>query len=166
MTSRATPAVDVGKSVSRVGGKAQLPAYRAVAGALRLAYAQFEELETFARFGTRLDPATRATIERGRRVREVLKQTQFAPLSVPEQIATLVAVNGGLFDRLPLAKIAEAEAIVRQAATAGLPQLCEQLLAGQKLTDVGQRAILDSAQAALDAAYPSEEATEEKAGST
>ena len=59
------PAIDIGKSVSRVGGKAQLPAFRAVAGDLRLAYAQFEELETFARFGTRLDDETRRSLERG-----------------------------------------------------------------------------------------------------
>ena len=63
------PAVDVGKSVSRVGGKAQRAVYRAVAGDLKLAYAQFEELETFARFGARLDDATRKSIEHGRRIR-------------------------------------------------------------------------------------------------
>jgi F-type H+/Na+-transporting ATPase subunit alpha len=62
------------RSVSRVGGKAQLPAYRAVAGDLRLSYSQFEDLEAFSRFGTRLDDRTRQTLERGRRVREVLKQ--------------------------------------------------------------------------------------------
>lgn len=90
------PAVDVGKSVSRVGGKTQLPAYREVAGDLRLSYAQFEELEAFARFGTRLDEATRQTLERGRRVREVLKQHQYQPMPVAEQIAVLLAVTSGL----------------------------------------------------------------------
>ena len=83
------PAVDVGRSVSRVGGKTQLPAYRAVAGDLRLAYSQFEELEAFARFGTQLDEDTRRTLRRGRRVRETLKQPQYAPLPVAEQIAAL-----------------------------------------------------------------------------
>ena len=73
------PAVDVGKSVSRVGGKAQRAAYRAVAGDLKLAYAQFEELETFARFGARLDEDTRKIIEHGRRIRACLKQPEFAP---------------------------------------------------------------------------------------
>ena len=72
------PAVDVGKSVSRVGGKAQRAAYRAVAGDLKLAYAQFEELETFARFGARLDEDTRKIIEHGRRIRACLKQPEFA----------------------------------------------------------------------------------------
>lgn len=103
------PAVDVGKSVSRVGGKAQLPAYRKVAGDLRLSYSQFQELETFARFGTRLDPKTRRTIEHGRRVREVLKQEQFAPLSAAEQIAVLFAVTEGVFDAIPLSQIAQAQ---------------------------------------------------------
>src|SRR5659263_314012 len=71
------PAVDVGRSVSRVGGKAQRPAYKAVAGDLRLSYSQFEELETFSRFGTNLEEETRQALERGRRVRETLKQAQF-----------------------------------------------------------------------------------------
>ena len=89
------PAVDIGKSVSRVGGKAQLPAYRAVAGELRLAYAQFEELEAFARFGTRLDDATRRAIDRGQRLREVLKQPPNQPLPAAEQIAVLAGRDPG-----------------------------------------------------------------------
>lgn len=103
------PAIDVGKSVSRVGGKAQLPGYRRVAGELRLSYSQFLELESFARFGTRLDEATRHALSHGRRVREVLKQNQYAPLSAAGQIAVLRAVTQGLFDGVPLAKVAEAE---------------------------------------------------------
>ena len=89
------PAVDVGKSVSRVGGKAQRAAYRAVAGDLKLAYAQFEELETFARFGARLDDDTRKIIEHGRRIRACLKQPEFAPVSVPAQIADPAGVDRG-----------------------------------------------------------------------
>lgn len=103
------PAVDVGKSVSRVGGKAQLPSYRRVAGDLRLSYSQFQELESFARFGTRLDEATRTALAHGRRVREVLKQNQYSPLTAGGQIAVLRAVTRGFFDRVPLAKMAEAE---------------------------------------------------------
>ena len=83
------PAVDVGKSVSRVGGKTQLPAYRSVAGDLRLSYSQFEELESFSRFGTRLDESTKRVLERGWRVREILKQGQYKPLRASEQIASL-----------------------------------------------------------------------------
>ena len=110
------PAVDVGKSVSRVGGKAQRPTYRAVAGDLKLAYAQFEELETFARFGARLDENTRNIIEHGRRIRACLKQPNFAPVSVPEQIAMLLALTAELFDAVPLERMAEAEQAVREAA--------------------------------------------------
>ncbi|HVY66827.1 MAG TPA: alternate F1F0 ATPase, F1 subunit alpha [Gammaproteobacteria bacterium] len=95
------PAVDVGKSVSRVGGKAQRPAYRAMAGDLRLSYAQFEELEAFARFATRLDDATRATIERGRRVREALKQGENEPLPVADQLLVLQLTTAGVFDAIP-----------------------------------------------------------------
>jgi len=103
------PAIEVGKSVSRVGGKAQLTAYRKVAGDLRLSYSQFQELETFSRFGTRLDDATRKTLEHGRRVREVLKQEQFVPMTASEQIAVLLAVNMGMLDAIPVEQIATME---------------------------------------------------------
>ena len=104
------PAIDVGKSVSRVGGKAQLPAYRAVTGDLRLFYSQFEELEVFSRFGSRIDERTRQTLARGRAVREALKQPQFDPLSATEQIAVLLAATEGLFDNVPPEQIGEASA--------------------------------------------------------
>jgi len=110
------PAVDVGKSVSRVGGKAQLDAYRAVAGDLKLAYAQFEELETFARFGTRLDENTRKIIEHGHRIRTCLKQPEFEPVSVTEQIAILRALTGKLFDNVPLERMRDAELALSAAA--------------------------------------------------
>ncbi len=108
------PAVDVGRSVSRVGGKTQLPAYRAVAGDLRLSYSQFEELETFARFGTRLDEETRKILARGRRVREVLKQPEYDPLPVPDQIAVLLAVTSGAFDDISIDEIAWAKNRIRK----------------------------------------------------
>ena len=91
------PAVDVGKSVSRVGGKAQRAAYRAVAGDLKLAYAQFTELESFAKFGTRLDDHTRKIIDHGQRIRAILIQPELEPASVPEQIVIL----GGADRRCP-----------------------------------------------------------------
>jgi F-type H+-transporting ATPase subunit alpha len=143
------PAVDVGKSVSRVGGKAQLPAYRAVAGQLRLAYAQFEELESFARFGTRLDDATRRTLERGRRVREVLKQDQYRPLPAPDQIAVLLAVTEGLFDDLTLDRMAEAEAAIRAVMADRLAPLGRRLAAGEALADNDRAAMLDALRARL-----------------
>lgn len=110
------PAIDVGRSVSRVGGKAQRAAYRAVAGDLKLAYAQFEELETFARFGARLDDDTRTIIEHGRRIRACLKQPEFAPVSVPAQIALLLALSEKLFDPVPIDQMTKAEQALHKAA--------------------------------------------------
>ena len=111
------PAVDVGKSVSRVGGAAQRAAYRAVAGNLKLAYSQFEELETFAKFGTRLDEATRKTIDHGQRIRACLKQPESQPVSMVEQITVLLALTAGLFDPVPLEKMNDAEQALQKAAT-------------------------------------------------
>ena len=119
------PAVDVGKSVSRVGGKAQLPAYRQVAGALRLSYTQFQELESFARFGTRLDDRTRRTLEHGRRVRAVLRQNERLTMPAGEQIAALFAVSRGLLDEVPERRMEEAERAVIEAATTGIAGLEE-----------------------------------------
>src|SRR5208282_5235435 len=110
------PAVDVGKSVSRVGGKAQRAAYRAVAGDLKLAYAQFTELESFAKFGTRLDEHTRKIIEHGQRIRAILIQPELEPASVLEQIVVLVALTGGLLDGVPVGKVRDAVRALRKAA--------------------------------------------------
>jgi F-type H+-transporting ATPase subunit alpha len=136
------PAVDVGKSVSRVGGKTQLPAYRAVSGELRLSYSQFAELEGFARFGTRLDPETRRALERGRRVREVLKQDLGRPLTVSEQVAVLLAVTAGAFDALPVEKVSAAEDALCAAVRDQLPELCQRIEAGEKLGEDDREAIL------------------------
>jgi F-type H+-transporting ATPase subunit alpha len=144
------PAVDVGKSVSRVGGKTQLPAYRAVAGDLRLSYAQFEELESFSRFGTRLDEATRQTIERGRRVREVLKQSQYEPMSAAEQVAVLVAVVEGCFDVLLPDEVDTAAQAVRQAVVEHLPRICAQIETGHALDEADRQAILQVAREAAE----------------
>jgi F-type H+-transporting ATPase subunit alpha len=143
------PAVDVGRSVSRVGGKTQLSAYRAVAGDLRLSYSQFEELEAFARFGTQLDEETRKTLKRGRRVREILKQPQYQPMSVAEQVAALVAVNEGVFDPLETEEIGEAESKVRQAVSNELPELCEKIEKGEKISQEDIASIKDTAKKAL-----------------
>jgi F-type H+-transporting ATPase subunit alpha len=143
------PAVDVGKSVSRVGGKAQLAAYRAVAGSLKLAYAQFEELETFARFGARLDEHTRKIITHGQRIRACLKQPEFAPVSVPEQITVLLALLAGLLDSVPLDKIPDAERALREA-TAEIPvEVHRRFFSADKLTDEDRGAVLKVAGNAL-----------------
>jgi F-type H+-transporting ATPase subunit alpha len=140
------PAVDVGRSVSRVGGKTQLPAYRAVAGDLRLTYSQFEEVEKFARFSSQLDEDTRQTLQRGRRIRETLKQPQYQPLSVPEQMVSLVAVTSGVFDDIPPEKIAPAERSVQRAMTEQLPELCERIVSQEKLSEDDVRQIREMAE--------------------
>jgi len=103
------PAVDVGRSVSRVGGKAQRKDYRKVAGSLKLAYAQFEELENFARFGTRLDESTQVQLEHGKRIRACLKQSEHKPVPINAQIALLKALGEGKFDQVPLTEMYDAE---------------------------------------------------------
>jgi F-type H+-transporting ATPase subunit alpha len=143
------PAVDVGRSVSRVGGQAQLGAYRAVAGDLKLAYAQFEELETFARFGARLDENTRKIIEHGRRIRACLKQPEFAPVSVAAQITVLLALISGLFDDVPLERMTAAEQAVQEGA-ANLPDAVrERFGTAAKLSDEDRATIVAIARKAL-----------------
>ena len=144
------PAVDVGKSVSRVGGKTQLPTYRAVAGDLRLSYSQFEELERFSRFGTRLDEETRNTLEHGRRVREILKQPQYKPMSAPEQIAVLLAVTEGVFDHLPPDKIAGFEQGICKAVSEELPELCTRIQSGDKLSEEERNALMRAARKVIE----------------
>jgi F-type H+-transporting ATPase subunit alpha len=143
------PAVDVAKSVSRVGGKAQLAAYHDITGNLKLAYSQFEELETFSRFGTKLDENTRRVIDHGQRIRACLKQSEFERVAVLEQITTLLALIERLFAEVPLARMREAELAVR-LATAGIPpDLRQRFISGEKLSTVDRAAILQIAQTAL-----------------
>ncbi len=144
------PSIDVGKSVSRVGGKAQLPAYRAVAGDLRLSYAQFEELESFARFDTRLDEKTRQTLDRGARIREVFKQPQQQPLAVPEQIAVLLAVTQGVVDSLPVDRIAEAGDRIGRAVRDQRPELRQRILDGDSLGEEDKNSLLDLARSVVE----------------
>jgi len=143
------PAIDIGRSVSRVGGKAQRPAFRVVAGDLRLSYSQFEELETFARFGTRLDEDTRRSLERGRRVREVLKQGEHDLLSTAEQIVVLYAVLQGLFDAVPLESMAKVEAEMRGLVRTELGALGETIESGEPLGDEQREAMLAAARRAM-----------------
>jgi F-type H+-transporting ATPase subunit alpha len=142
------PAIDVTKSVSRVGGQAQLAAYRAVTGALKLSYAQFEELETFARFGTRLDDQTRRILEHGERIRACLKQPQFHSVTVQEQIVVLLALGAGLFDQVPLEQMADAEQAVRSGASQLSAEIFRALTAPDELKDADRDGILANARAA------------------
>ena len=139
------PAVDVGRSVSRVGGNAQLPAYRAVAGDLRLAYSQFQELESFARFSTRLDDATQQLLVRGRRIRAVLSQPQYHLLTITQQIALLLAASQGLLDTLPLDQIPQFESTLANAVETQLPDVCQRIEFGEKLSEGDRKALLDLA---------------------
>jgi len=143
------PAVDVGKSVSRVGGKAQRAAYRAVAGDLKLGYAQFEELESFARFGARLDDDSRTIIDHGRRIRTCLKQAEFAPVSVPAQIAVLLALNEGHFDAVPMEDMTAAERAVIQAAAQLPADVRRRLDTAGRMSDEDRAAIVEVARKAL-----------------
>jgi F-type H+/Na+-transporting ATPase subunit alpha len=143
------PAVDVGKSVSRVGGKAQLAAYRAVSASLKLDYAQFEELESFARFGARLDENTRNSIEHGRHIRACLKQPEFSPLPVSEQIAVLLALSAHLFDAVPLDRMTEAELALREAAASIPSAVLQRFAIASTLQDDDRDAVLQIARRAL-----------------
>lgn len=143
------PPVDVGKSVSRVGGESQLQAYREVTGDLRLYYSQFEELEAFARFGTKLDPETRKTLERGRHIREALKQPLHQPIPAPEQVAILMAATVGVLDDVPLDEIASAKEKIRKAFLGGQPVLYKKIQSGEKLSPEDRDALLGMARDAL-----------------
>ncbi|MCC6164035.1 MAG: alternate F1F0 ATPase, F1 subunit alpha [Acidobacteria bacterium] len=147
------PAVHAGLSVSRVGGKTQLPAYRAIAADLRLTYSQFEELEGFARFGTRLDEDTRRTLARGRRIREVLKQPPHATLAAPAQIVTLLAVTAGLFDPIALDRVAEAEQVVRDTVQGSLPEIWRAIERGDRMTDQQRDTVIATVRARLDSTF-------------
>jgi F-type H+-transporting ATPase subunit alpha len=103
------PAINVGISVSRVGGKAQVKAMKKVAGTLKLAQAEYRELEAFSKFGSDLDAATKAVLDRGARNVEILKQGQFSPVPVEEQIAILFCGTKGLMVDIPLEKIKDFE---------------------------------------------------------
>ena len=103
------PAIDVGISVSRVGGNAQIKAMKSVAGTLRLDLAQYRELEAFAKFGSDLDKNTQAQLTRGERMVEILKQGQYVPMKVENQVVVIFAVSKGYLDEVPVAKVSEYE---------------------------------------------------------
>ena len=122
------PAVNVGLSVSRVGGAAQTRAIRRVAGRLRLDLAQYRELATFAQFGTAdLDPATRAQLARGQLSTEVLKQSQYRPLSLEEEVIILFAVNSGLMEDIPLERCGAFEDGLLRYVTSTHPEVVQRI---------------------------------------
>lgn len=143
------PAVDLGLSVSRVGGKAQNKAIRAISGNLRVTLSQFEELEEFARFGTRLDDSTKSRIVRGNAVRRALRQAERDPMPLLDQMAVLVAAMEGLFDKYDDAESVHAMQKVRFAAHRYLDDVEQSIQANRALTDEQKASLLQVATDAL-----------------
>jgi F-type H+-transporting ATPase subunit alpha len=142
------PAVDVGLSVSRVGGKAQHPALRRVSGRIRLDYSQFLELEMFTRFGGIADTHVKAQMTRGERIRALLRQPRFATLRTVDEVALLAALAGGILDELPAAAIPALRARLPSHLDMLLPEAAK-VLAGDGAFDDALRARLDEAVRAL-----------------
>ncbi|MCL3882934.1 F0F1 ATP synthase subunit alpha [Marivita sp. GX14005] len=143
------PAVDLGVSASRVGGKAQARAFREVAGNLRVTLSQFEELEDFARFGTRLDEATRQRLARGAAVRSALRQPERDPIPAGEQLGVLLAAMEGVFDGMDEARAAAAMQAVRSALGQEDHGLAERIAAGEALEADLREQVIASARAAV-----------------
>lgn len=143
------PAVDLGLSVSRVGGKAQGRALREVAGNLRVTLSQFEELEEFSRFGTRLDDTTRERLARGAAVRRALHQDERDPMPAVEQLAVLVAALDGLFDNIPEHQVADIMGRVRLAAQGKLQSIDKRITDNEALSEQDHELILQVAYSAL-----------------
>jgi F-type H+-transporting ATPase subunit alpha len=139
------PAVNVGLSVSRVGGSAQVRAMRQVAGRLRLDMAQFREVAAFAQFGSDLDKATQAQLGRGQRLQEVLKQPQYQPLSLEHQVVALFAATQGFADRVPVTEIKEYQAAALREMDTSHPELLSDIATRMEITretDAGLRKAL------------------------
>jgi F-type H+-transporting ATPase subunit alpha len=128
------PAINAGISVSRVGGSAQIKAMKSVAGRLRLDLAQFRELEAFSAFASDLDAATRRQLDRGARTVEILKQGQYQPMRVEQQIMIIFAVTNGFVDDVPVAKVREWERGFHEFMTTSYPQVGEGLRTGKTMT--------------------------------
>jgi len=143
------PAIDVGKSVSRVGGKTQLPVLRRVSESLRLGYAQFLELEVFTRFGGAIDQRTQKVIDRGRRVRAALLQPQFQPLSTAHQVALLQSIEDGLLDGAEVAMVGRFRDAVLKLLTGELAMLALRIEQGAVLTDEEQKQLRTAMQAVV-----------------
>jgi F-type H+/Na+-transporting ATPase subunit alpha len=133
--SNVRPAVNVGISVSRVGGNAQIKAMKQVAGRLRLDLAQYRELEAFAQFGSDLDQATQRQLARGGRIVEVLKQPQYAPMTVVQQVMIIYAVTNGFLDDVALEKIRDWETGFHTFIAAQHPEIADEIRAKKALSD-------------------------------
>ncbi|HRH23904.1 MAG TPA: F0F1 ATP synthase subunit alpha, partial [Candidatus Magasanikbacteria bacterium] len=130
------PALNVGLSVSRVGGSAQIKPMKKVAGSLKLGLAQFRELEAFAQFASDLDPETKKSIERGRRMTELLKQPQYAPQPVEEQVASIYAMSQGLYDVVEVVAVKDTEEKFLEFMKKSKSALLEKIKKGEWNEDV------------------------------
>jgi F-type H+-transporting ATPase subunit alpha len=128
------PAINVGISVSRVGGNAQVKAMRYVAGSLRLDLAAYRELEAFSQLGTELDKATQSQLDRGARLVELLKQPQFKPMAIEQQVIVIYAGTKGYLDDVPLARVQEFQTALLQYIDASAADLRQQLVQKPELT--------------------------------
>jgi len=132
------PAINVGISVSRVGSAAQIKAMKQVAGKLKLELAQFAELEAFSQFASDLDEATQKQLARGVRLREMLKQAQFAPLVVADQVATIYVGVNGFLDKIPVADVPAFLRGYRDYLNTTQPEFGSSVASTQKLSEEGE----------------------------
>jgi len=138
------PGVNVGISVSRVGGSAQLPGMKKIAGGLRINLAQYRELQAFAQFGSDLDKATQASLTRGEKLVEILKQGQYQPVPVEEQIMIIHAGTSGALDDFPTKRIQEFEVAFRSLMRESHPDVGQEILATKQVSDQA-KAVIDAA---------------------
>jgi F-type H+-transporting ATPase subunit alpha len=136
------PAINVGISVSRVGGAAQIKAMKKIAGTLRLELAQFRELEAFSQFGSDLDKSTQAQLNRGRRLVEILKQGQFQPLSVELQVLSILAGTQGVLDPIETAHVRTYEAEMHRSFQNEHPEVLEEIRTKKEISSELQQTIL------------------------
>ena len=129
------PAINVGVSVSRVGGDAQIKAYRQVAGRLKLDMAQFRELAAFAQFGSDLDKQTKAQLDKGQRIQEVLKQQQYSPLPVAQQVAIIYAVTNGFLDEVPIEEVGRWETGFHDFMRTAHPEILDTITSEKRISD-------------------------------
>lgn len=138
------PAINVGISVSRVGGAAQTKAIKKIAGTLKLELAQFDELAAFSQFASDLDAATQQQLARGKRLRELLKQPQFSPLNLAEQVAVVYAGVKGLIDEVPVEKVVQFARELREYLKSSKPEFITKVMSEKQLSDEAEAMLKDA----------------------
>ncbi|MCP9816192.1 F0F1 ATP synthase subunit alpha [Synechococcus sp. GreenBA-s] len=138
------PAINVGISVSRVGGAAQTKAIKKIAGTLKLELAQFDELAAFSQFASDLDAATQAQLARGKRLRELLKQSQFSPLNLAEQVAVVYAGVKGLIDSVPVDQVVQFARELREYLKSNKPEFIQKVLTEKQLSEESEAMLKDA----------------------